>query len=79
MCARGAGPQERLFESLIKGDRNADIGVVVGLEASEDGEYLYRKVGFQLLSRFYSEAGVSVGDPNKGGVMIWTPSKLKDT
>jgi ribosomal protein S18 acetylase RimI-like enzyme len=59
-------------------DRARKEGVVVGLEATPDGEHLYRKVGFELLSRFYYEERSPIASPNEGGVMIWKPDKIKD-
>lgn len=46
-------------------------GVVVGLEASGDGERLYRKLGFELRGRFDMVVG-----PDVGGIMMWTPGKM---
>ena len=54
-------------------------GVIVGLEARPDGEHLYRKVGFELLSRFHYEEGSSIASPNEGGIMMWKPDKMKDS
>lgn len=60
-------------------DRAQKEGVIVGLEASADGEHLYKKVGFKLLSRFHSEKRIPVGSPDEGGVMMWEPDKVKDS
>lgn len=49
-------------------NRAREEGVLVGLSASPQGEFLYRKVGFEMLGRF---APNTIGDPNKGGVFIW--------
>lgn len=46
-------------------------GVVVGLEASGDGERLYQKLGFELRGRFDMMVG-----PEEGGIMMWTPGKM---
>lgn len=48
--------------------RAQDDGVVVGLEASEDGEKLYRSLGFELRGRFSMILGEEVG-----GIMMWSP------
>jgi len=56
--------------------RAARENVVVGLEASEEGEWLYRSVGFELLGRFDVETwGDTLG--NKGGIMMWSPKGWK--
>lgn len=47
-------------------DRAKVEGVMVGLEASKEGEGLYRKLGFRLRRRF-AEGDVC------GGVMEWVP------
>ncbi|KAF5861584.1 hypothetical protein ETB97_012834, partial [Aspergillus alliaceus] len=49
--------------------RAGEEGVVVGLEASEDGERLYRSLGFELRGRF----SMLVADIEEGGVMMWRP------
>jgi GNAT superfamily N-acetyltransferase len=53
-------------------------GVVVGLEASPQGEQLYRRVGFELLARF-PQAELDFGEDitNEGGVMMYTPVKMR--
>jgi GNAT superfamily N-acetyltransferase len=45
-------------------------GVVVGLEASEDGEMLYRAMGFTMRGPF----SMVIGSP-VGGCMMWTPEQ----
>lgn len=52
--------------------RAQDEGVVVGLEASGDGEKLYRKLGFEMRGPF----SLIIGPP-VGGIMMWTPRKTK--
>lgn len=74
---QGKGVGTLLIKELL--DRARKEGVVVGLEASADGEHLYRKVGFELLSRFYYEEGSPIASPNEGGVMMWKPDKMKDS
>jgi ribosomal protein S18 acetylase RimI-like enzyme len=73
---RGKGVGTQLMKEVL--DRARKEGVIVGLEASADGEHLYRKLGFELLSRFYYDEGSSIASPNEGGVMIWKPDKAKD-
>jgi hypothetical protein len=47
--------------------RAENENVVVGLESSAAGEYLYKSVGFELLERFKGD-GTFMG--RAGGVMI---------
>jgi ribosomal protein S18 acetylase RimI-like enzyme len=72
---QGKGVGTILMKEVM--DRARKEGVIVGLEASPDGEFLYRKVGFELLSRFYYEEGSPIASPNAGGIMMWTPDKVK--
>lgn len=65
---RGLG---RMLMNEVLTRAQAD-GVVVGLEASEDGEKLYRSLGFELRGRFSMNLGTEVG-----GVMMWSPKKLQ--
>lgn len=51
-------------------ERARDDGMVVGLEASPEGEKLYSALGFQLLGRF-NNTPHGVGG---GGVMLWEPT-----
>lgn len=55
-----------LMEQVLQ--RAQEENVVVSLEASEDGEKLYRALGFELRGRFSMNFGVPVG-----GIMMWTP------
>jgi ribosomal protein S18 acetylase RimI-like enzyme len=73
---RGIGT--RLMKEVIeKAERE---NVPIGLEASMEGERLYRGVGFDLLGRFEhqkEETDNPIFPPgywNGGGVMMWTPS-----
>lgn len=62
---RGIGAM--LMGEVLK--RAGEEGVVVGLEASEDGERLYRSLGFELRGRF----SMLVADIEGGGIMMWRP------
>ncbi|KAE8151517.1 hypothetical protein BDV25DRAFT_152511 [Aspergillus avenaceus] len=64
---RGLG--KHLMNEVLR--RAEDEGVVVGLEASKDGEKLYQSLGFELRGRF----GLSLKRP-VGGIMMWTPKTL---
>ncbi|OGM43289.1 hypothetical protein ABOM_008664 [Aspergillus bombycis] len=64
---RGIG--RRLMGEVLR--RAQEEGVVVGLEASEDGERLYRSLGFELRGRFCMALGDEDGDV--GGIMMWRP------
>ncbi|KFY00914.1 hypothetical protein V495_07098 [Pseudogymnoascus sp. VKM F-4514 (FW-929)] len=46
-------------------------GVVIGLEASGQGERLYRSMGFDLLDRFILL--IDETEENVGGIMMWSP------
>lgn len=65
---RGLG--RMLMNEVLR--RAQDDGVVVGLEASGDGEKLYRSLGFGLRRRFSMNFGEEVG-----GIMMWSPRKLQ--
>lgn len=52
--------------------RAQEDGVVVGLEASKDGEKLYWSLGFELRGRFFMNLGEVVG-----GVIMWSPKNLQ--
>lgn len=52
-------------------ERAREEGVCVGIEASKEGEGLYRKCGFRVLERFgFVFPGCEVDD---GGIMVWEP------
>jgi ribosomal protein S18 acetylase RimI-like enzyme len=61
---RGVG-QALMAEVLQRAQQE---GVVVGLEASGDGEKLYRLLGFEMRGPFSMIIG-----PPVGGFMMWTP------
>ncbi|KAB8261553.1 acyl-CoA N-acyltransferase [Aspergillus pseudonomiae] len=65
---RGIG--RRLMGEAMR--RAQEEGVVVGLEASGDGEQLYRSLGFELRGRFCMILGSE--DGNVGGIMMWRPT-----
>jgi ribosomal protein S18 acetylase RimI-like enzyme len=70
---RGIG-KRLMAEVLRRAERD---GVMVGLESSVKGEGLYRKLGFELLGRFTTEADALEG-ADKGGVMAWYPEGWKE-
>jgi GNAT superfamily N-acetyltransferase len=47
--------------------------VIIGLTASRHGEFLYRKLGFEMLGDFYKRPDTEGPDDKGGGVMIWYP------
>ncbi|KAG0651139.1 hypothetical protein D0Z07_2479 [Hyphodiscus hymeniophilus] len=73
--------QKRGIGSMLMAEviaRSEEEGVIVGLEASEQGEPLYRRVGFELLARFKPIFAVMTdADPNVGGHFMYTPKKLR--
>ncbi|KAJ5092704.1 hypothetical protein N7456_008565 [Penicillium angulare] len=63
------GIGRRLMDEVLR--RAQDEGVIVDLEASEDGEKLYRSLGFQMRGPFsmvLPRVGLMLG-----GFMMWTP------
>ncbi|KAJ5618969.1 hypothetical protein N7510_002953 [Penicillium lagena] len=67
--------QRRGLGRMLMGEvlrRAQEEGVVVGLEASKDGEKLYQSLGFELRGRFSRNFGEVVG-----GVMMWSPKNLQ--
>lgn len=69
---QGRGIGKRLMSEVLR--RAGEEGVVVGLEASPEGECLYRSVGFELLGRF---SGETIGVADQGGIMLWRPERRK--
>jgi ribosomal protein S18 acetylase RimI-like enzyme len=70
---QGMGVGRKLVGEVTR--RAEREGVVVGLEASEQGEKLYRKCGFELLGRF--DPNFPDAKKDVGGVMMWVPEALK--
>lgn len=67
-CQR-QGLGRRLMEEVLQRAQNE--GVVVGLEASEDGEKLYQSLGFTSRGPF--SMTFPNAKPMVGGIMMWTP------
>ncbi|KAF8246734.1 acyl-CoA N-acyltransferase [Wilcoxina mikolae CBS 423.85] len=63
---RGVG--RKLMEVVL--DRARDEGVAVGLEASPEGERLYKALGFRLKEEFRNKIE---GEEEGGGVFVWEP------
>ena len=73
---QGKGIGKMLMKEVTR--RAEDEGVVIGLEASPHGEWLYKSVGFKLLARFEQVTGSeAVNHGNLGGFMMWTPQVMK--
>ena len=68
---RGAG--RALMNEVTK--RADEQQVPIQIEASPEGEQLYRSVGFELLDRFQIAFGES--EKNAGGVMIYWPKNMR--
>lgn len=68
---QGRGVGKRLMGKVI--EMAEEEGVPVGIEASAEGEPMYRRVGFELVSRFRPLKGMR-GDGSKGGIFMWRPS-----
>ncbi|KAJ5645492.1 hypothetical protein N7507_011503 [Penicillium longicatenatum] len=66
-CQR-QGIGRRLMEEVLQRAQNE--GVIVGLEASPDGEKLYQKLGFELRGPFSMNIGLPAG-----GIMMWKPKR----
>jgi ribosomal protein S18 acetylase RimI-like enzyme len=72
---QGRGIGKRLMAEVLR--RAERDGVMVGLESSVKGEGLYRRLGFELLGRFTTQADAMEGG-DKGGVMAWYPEGWKE-
>ncbi|TVY34853.1 hypothetical protein LOCC1_G007923 [Lachnellula occidentalis] len=66
---QGKGIGKKIMLEGLKRAQNERV--IMGLTASVGGEYLYRKVGFELLGTFSHR--VPGDDSEGGGVMIWYP------
>jgi ribosomal protein S18 acetylase RimI-like enzyme len=66
---------------MVEGLKTAQAeGLCMGLEASAEGEMMYRSLGFELLARFRPLKGMAEGDEQQGragGIMIWKPEGWK--
>lgn len=71
---QGKGIGKKLMAEVVA--RAERERVIVGLEASEPGELLYRSVGFELLARFKKAFGEE-NIENAGGFMMYTPTILR--
>jgi GNAT superfamily N-acetyltransferase len=60
----------KIMEQVL--EKAQSEGVIIGLEASAEGERLYRKCGFELLAKFTQEIEML----GQGGIMIWRPRKV---
>ena len=67
---QGKGVGRLLMRPIL--DRARDEGVVVGLEASQEGERLYSALGFRVLGRFCKTPQGTGG----GGFMLWEPTSM---
>ncbi|KAJ5379995.1 uncharacterized protein N7496_002423 [Penicillium cataractarum] len=65
---RGIG-QTLMAEAMQRAQQE---DVVVGLEASADGEKLYRSLGFEMRGPYSMVVG-----PPRGGLMMWTPQRMQ--
>jgi len=68
---QGMGVGKKLMGEVTK--RAQEEGVIVGLEASAHGYWMYKSVGFELLARF-DQPGLDHKDT--GGIMMWSPKKV---
>ncbi|TVY43872.1 hypothetical protein LSUB1_G002028 [Lachnellula subtilissima] len=66
---QGKGVGKKIMLEGLKRAQNERV--IMGLTASVEGEYLYRKVGFELLGTFSHR--VPGDDKEGGGIMIWYP------
>lgn len=72
---QGRGIGSMLMNEVIV--RAKEEGVVVGLEATAHGEHLYKKFGFEVLSRFSAQVQSAVDPNDGGGIMMWRPKRLE--
>jgi GNAT superfamily N-acetyltransferase len=66
---QGMGVGKMMIREVTK--RAQEEGVVIGLEASSEGYWLYKSVGFELLGRF--DTSVPDAAEDGGGIMMWSP------
>jgi GNAT superfamily N-acetyltransferase len=72
------GVGKRLMKVIL--ERAEKENVPVGLEASMEGEGLYRSIGFDLLGRFVEKSFLNFPAEywGCGGVMMWMPPAWKE-
>jgi ribosomal protein S18 acetylase RimI-like enzyme len=68
---QGRGIGKMLMAEPMK--RAQSERVIIGLTASPHGEFLYRKLGFQMLADFCKRPHIERPDEKGGGIMIWYP------
>lgn len=62
---------------ITEGIKKAEADrVCLGLEASKEGELLYRSVGFKLIARF--SMVLAEEERDTGGIMIYTPAAVEN-
>jgi ribosomal protein S18 acetylase RimI-like enzyme len=71
---QGMGIGKRMIREVTK--RAEEEGVVIGLEASAEGYWMYKSVGFELLGRF-DTPGMPDAPGEGGGIMMWSPKGWK--
>jgi GNAT superfamily N-acetyltransferase len=68
---QGKGIGKRLIAEVL--ERAEHENVVIGVEATAEGEIVYKCVGFELLGRF---TGDQISGKDAGGIMMWVPDKV---
>lgn len=71
---QGMGIGKMLMREVIA--RAEEEGLVIGLEASNEGFWMYKSVGFELLGRFDTPGNPDAAEEG-GGIMMWTPKGWK--
>jgi GNAT superfamily N-acetyltransferase len=70
---QGKGIGRRLMNEAM--DKARSDGVTLGLISSEEGEGMYRKLGFRFLGRLSDDLVNAKAD--KGGIMVWEPEGVQ--